>query len=259
MSAEIPPIESREGEPLYTARLGFDIVFGTDRRPYIIEINGLGTGMSGIDAIPTSLLPEDDPIRAQSKAWVKKSHTFSNPPFIERRTVNKTSQIEVIPEHLRPRTVNTVEGIAQFEPESKIVIKPAYGSQGRGVTVFNPEERAEAVAYAKSLTDGFVAQEYIPSKGADRAPAEIANNAAALRVGVDYQVLSDGSIKFLEVMGYQRVSAHAPQENDATHTAVVNFSLGAGAVPMSEEEQRIAMPAIEETIRLLHKGYKARA
>ena len=215
-------------------RLGLDFVFDERDHPYCIEINGMYSGIQGIQHVDTRHISEDQKALALSRESGTRPAN-ANPPWLEAITENKRRQRMFIPERNYPGP-EIGNQAARLEDQQLLVQKPSDGAKGRGVVI----------------------QKFIKSRGADRAPENLKGHPASLRLDIDFRVSDNNEIILEEVWGYQRVSPYSYGDIDKTidgkrveleDVLVVNLARGAKPVAWSARERKAAIKIALEIIK----------
>lgn len=297
LADKLKDVESPE---MFRATIGFDFVFAFDTRGqkhcYCIELNGQEAGTWGIADIEgvdhlrkimtlsrntfhperqklrvaiedvqndTSLEAEEKASRVAAMDAEKKqiplaAYAFVNPPEIEELAEDKGLQAAVIPKEHALRVYEL--GSSPEAGSGYWVVKPRVGRRGDSINVLSNEEFKHFLVEDTEAGE-WVAQEYVRAAGADRAPEEMKDNPASMRLLIDFRVLEDGTIHVVHEDGYQRVGRLSSRQSLPTDTgmSVVNKARGARAVDRSDAEFQMAHEVSIKTIRNLALYYKEHA
>lgn len=300
----ISAVEKEAPKELFKATLGFDFVFdytpSGELHCFCIEINGHDSGVHGVKNIPKGDIDETHRVLAEIRAttnpemarrykignkiladlhdkifqpsdevvekiyqYLAKSmraqptftHAHHNPDFIEDITRDKRLQEQYVPPEHWPRTWHPGEN-----PVSSTgwwVLKQ-YGSRGGdGVRMASNEDLEEVISQAGDALENYVVQEFVQ-------PITIDDRAASMRLLVDFQYLSDGTIvpdfttayhRIAPYTGEEKVSADGkPITNDDIF--IVNKARGAKSAAATEEEIALARDVAEKIIHNIAKEYK---
>lgn len=277
---------------------------GTDGRKhcYCIEINGDNSGISGIQDIPKggiddakrvvakvrgafnpqfmrmraiigdfldgefSATPEGHKqiekflIQQQEKTPMFE-HAFRNAPYITAIARNKLTQYQFIPRENRPRIYHG--GESKESSTGYWVCKPKNGTQGRDILIMNNKEFEQL--FRGGMEQHNIAQEFIHSSGAERAPKGMRKNPASMRFLMDFRYLQNGDIVPVFEAAYQRISPFAGNSTEISKRMgdgaresllVQSKARGALSVPASEEEIRLAREVAGKIIRNIARGYE---
>ena len=269
---EIPRLPDDEGElrkklAFPKGSIALDGTFSADDgQLYVLEVgNGIGAGVVGIQDLDEKHVSEE--LRARAKDWNSGTGSwyYSNPDSISAILEDKRRQPPFVPVENRIPTVTKPEDVNPdlFGRSGKIVIKPHDGARGQGVEIFGKEELDQAKDYAERLHNrrgGFVAQPFIKSAGADRAPDDLRGHAASLRLIVPFVMDGEEPQVHVPGFGYQRVARYGPHEVGTQvrgqlitegDAGVVNRARGAAAVPLSDREREIAHDVANAIIKNL--------
>ena len=172
-----------------------------------------------------------------------------NPKVINDIAADKRLQIDVIPKEFAPKTYRKGEpGISRT---GYWILKPNLGIGGNKIVVMsNTSFRTQF--RGSVYEDRYVAQELLESRGAERAEGEFVGNPACMRLLMDFQYTSDGTVHPLFESAYQRVTPHS-RRSTLENRYVVNLSRKAVAVPASEHEITLAHEAAVKIIQRLAK------
>lgn len=255
--------ESTEAFP--KGAVSIDGTLATDGTFYVFEIQGLDSGIKGIDEHMDKGEVKDSLKRLASR-WTRFGGSkYQNPRWFIDVTRDKRMQDKFIPAEHRPETVSDANFDHLFK-RGKVIIKPHDEAQGFGIRIFDATQVEEARAYAKKLkgwrNGGYVAQTYIESVGAELASEDIKGNAASMRLIVPFKMVHGKPVPTIPRFGYQRVAQYKVSEIGQRirgkrirmeDTGVVNLARGAAAVPMSDKEYQAALPVVLQIIESLAK------
>lgn len=172
-----------------------------------------------------------------------------NPKFLEEIASDKRLQVGAIPKELAPRTYR--KGDPGISRTGYWILKPNFGRGGNKVVIMSNTDFR--IQFRGSVyEDSYVAQELIESRGAELAEGELVGNPACMRLLMDFQYMSDGTVNPLFESAYQRVTAHG-KRSSLENRYVVNLSRKAEAVPASEHEIKLAHEAALKVIQELAK------
>lgn len=271
-------------------------------RCFCIEINGQDTGVKGVEDIPKGEIDETHKVLANIRAttnpemarrykigneiladlhdkifqpsdeavgkiyeYLKKSmraqptfkHAHHNPDFIEEITRDKRLQEEYVPPEFWPRTWHA--GESTNSSTGWWVLKPYWSRGGDGVRIASNKNLAEIVSSeTEDVLERYVVQEFVESDG-------LSVRAQAMRLLMDFQYLSDGTVVPTFITAYQRIAPYAPTDwvtkegKKVTNedAFIVNRARGATSAAASEEEVALAKVVAEKIIHSIAEGYKA--
>lgn len=208
--------------------------------------------------------------REKIEAYMKKilrteptfKNAYKNPDFIEDITRDKWLQEKYIPKEYAPHTWH--EGESTKSKTGWWIIKRRNSRGGDGVHVVSNKEFGASFTKEVDFIADFVAQEFIPSAGAEMMPESIGKRAASMRLLLDFRYLENWSVQTDFATAYQRVAPYtASQEKSASGTMlenedkfIVNRHRDAVAVAASPEEIEMARTAAMEIIQNIAAGYR---
>ena len=280
---------------LFRATIGFDFIFTKDgdgnRRILCLELNGEDSYIA-VDEIENwdldeatrerarkrmvynpervrrakyaeSLGPDVSPeIRKQAWAHTREVYVFENAirnePYIKNLVNSKKEQASIIPFRYRPRTY--AHGEFPVSSTGFWICKPSGGQRGKGIHILTNDAFAEKFI-GTELEETHTAQELITALGADKAPEDIKDHPAVLRLVMDIEYFEDDTIKELFTYANQSISPYSAKDAITDHSmedvyVITVAERNAKAVTVSEQEFRMAHEAGVEIIRNIAKNIK---
>jgi len=250
--------EVREALAFRKGIVALDIVFDASGNPFVLEIQGLGSGIDGIKQSLAGDMRVPDAVKQFALLYKQQGFEYQNPNWFEEVASDKSEQMQFIPEKHRPQSVVN-ENFDHLFDNGKVILKPLNAAQGIGIRIFDSAHKEEARAYALELQKSwgsFMAQSFIESSGAELAPDHLKGHAASLRLLLPFEVINGRPVITLHGVGYQRVAPEAmPQDQNGddgyNRAGVINRCRGAHSVPMSESEYQRALPVAQAVLQNL--------
>lgn len=249
--------EIRESLAFKKGIIALDVVFDASGKPFVLEIQGLDSGIEGLREALADDIRVSNEVRQFARSYKRNGFDYRNPTWFGMMTQDKSEHLAFIPERHKPQSVVNGDFDDMFD-KGKVIIKPLYGSQGWGVRIFDSSQKEEARAYASRFRGnyGFVAQSFIESSGAELAPEHLKGHAASLRLLVPFEVIDGKPEITVHGVGYQRVARESMEGkgsdgNGYDEAGVVNLHRNAQAVPMSQSEYDRVLPVAETILKNL--------
>lgn len=228
---------------------------------------GLADG--ALQDLQTGFFDASEEAKKEIHSYIEKSlrkqqffvHAYKNPPFVAAITRDKRTQENFIPPESMPRVYH--EGESPLSSTGQWICKPIHGIQGDGIYVLDNEKfKREFLGgpFVDIFAKEYIAQEFIRSEGAQRAPNALKGHAASMRLLLDFKYAQNDTIEIVFKAAYQRVSPY-PSEGLRANTFpqdafVTNRARGAKSVAASGEEVSIASAIAEKIIHNIARGYR---